>query len=135
MTVVETVGMAEDLDRLAKHAWDVREHARVLGATKVGCAVLGASGDIAVGCNVEHRFRSHDVHAETNAIGTLVSRGDHSLVAVVVAAERERFSPCGSCLDWIFEFGGPECIVAWQPAPDAAMVVLRAGDLMPYYPR
>jgi cytidine deaminase len=123
-----------DLALLAKHAWIAREHARVLGATKVGCAALGASSDIALGCNVEHRFRSHDIHAEVNAISTLVARGDQSLLAVVIAAERERFSPCGACLDWIFEFGGAECLVGWQSRPGSPLVVLKSGDLMPYYP-
>ncbi|MCW2671810.1 MAG: hypothetical protein JWP14_399 [Frankiales bacterium] len=132
---MDTEVMTEELQRLAKHAWEVRKSARILGATPVGCAVLGASGELAIGCNVEHRFRSHDIHAEVNAIGSLVARGEQKIVAVVVAAERERFSPCGACLDWIFEFGGAECVVAWQPSPDADLVVLRAGDLMPYYPR
>jgi cytidine deaminase len=106
-----------------------------LGATKVGCAVTDASGSvIATGCNVEHRFRSHDIHAETNAIGSLVARGGKGLRAVVVAAERSRFSPCGACLDWIFEIGGPDCAVAWQPEPDGKIVAVLASELMPYYP-
>ena len=127
--------MQIDLECLAKHAWAVREHARVLGATKVGCAAMGRSGEIALGCNVEHRYRSHDVHAEVNAIGTLVARGDRQLVAVAVAAERDRFSPCGACLDWIFEFGGPECVVAWQSSPGGDLVAVTSGELMPFYPR
>jgi cytidine deaminase len=133
--LVDTEVMTEELQRLAKHAWEVRKSARILGATPVGCAVLGANGDIATGCNIEHRFRSHDIHAEVNAIGTLVATGEHRVVAVVVAAERDRFSPCGSCMDWIFEFGGAECVVAWQPSPERQLVVLTAGDLMPYYPQ
>jgi cytidine deaminase len=124
-----------DLTELAKHAWEAREHARVLGATKVGCAVMGRSGEIVLGCNVEHRYRSHDIHAEANAIGTLVARGDRELVAVVVAAERERFSPCGACLDWVFEFGGSDCVVAWQSTPGGKLVTARAGELMPFYPQ
>lgn len=124
-----------DLQRLAEHAWQVRVHARILGATAVGCAVLGAGGQIWRGCNVEHGFRSHDVHAEVNAISSMVSDGERTLRAVVVAAERERFSPCGACLDWVFEFGGAACLVAWQGAPGAPLQTRTAGALMPYYPR
>jgi cytidine deaminase len=122
------------LAELAKQAWDVRSRARILGNTAVGCAVMAADGSIHVGCNVEHRFRSHDIHAEVNAISTMITRGAQDLRMVVVAAERDRFSPCGACLDWIFEFGGTDCLVAWQPGPTEPVVVLRADHLMPYYP-
>src|SRR5688572_15182683 len=90
------------LARLASQAWSVRDHARVLGKTPVGAAVLGANGGVWTGCNVEHQFRSHDMHAEVNAIGSMVSAGEQQLLTVMVAADRDRFTPCGACLDWIF---------------------------------
>jgi len=122
------------LDELAQAAWVARTNARILGRTAVGCAVRGATGGLWVGCNVEHQFRSHDIHAETNAIGAMIAAGDQQLVAIVVVAERERFTPCGACLDWIMEFGGPECLVGFQRAPGEPIDVLTAGDLMPHYP-
>lgn len=114
-------------------AWAVREQARILGRTPVGCAVLSSDGRVWSGCNVEHRFRSHDIHAEVNAIGSMVAGGGRELIAVFVAAERERFTPCGACLDWVFEFGGPECLVIWEGS-DRSARTLRAEELMPYYP-
>lgn len=119
---------------MAAHAWKVRENARVLGKTKVGCAVLSAEGNIVTGCNVEHRFRSHDVHAEVNALSNLIARGDSRAVAVLVVAERSKFTPCGGCMDWIFELGGAECWVGFQSAPDSLVVWYTASDLMPHYP-
>jgi cytidine deaminase len=124
-----------DMASLAADAWKARENAYILGPTPVGCAVLSRGGVRALGCNVEHRFRSHDVHAEVNAISNLVAMGHQDLLAVVIAAERERFTPCGACLDWIFEFGGHECLVAWQATPSGAILERTAHDLMPYYPR
>lgn len=125
-----------DVDALlAEAAWSVRANAKIIGGTAVGCAVLTRSGEIFAGCNIEHRFRSHDIHAETNAISTMVSAGRQDLARVFVAAERERFTPCGSCMDWIFEFGGGDCSVAWQVAPGAPVTTLLARELMPYYPR
>jgi cytidine deaminase len=118
----------------ARLAWQVRENARILGKTAVGCAAVTSSGQVFLGCNVEHGFRSHDVHAEVNAIGTMVASGHQDLVMVVVAAARDRFSPCGACLDWIFEFGGPDCVVAWQGVPQGSIETLKASDLMPFYP-
>lgn len=120
---------------LAKAAWEVRNHARILGKTRVGCAALSASGRTWAGCNVEHQFRSHDIHAEVNAISSMVAGGDLKLAALVIAADRDYFSPCGACMDWVFEFGGPECLVAWQGFADGPMKELRASDLMPHYPR
>jgi cytidine deaminase len=121
-------------EQLAKAAWQAREHSRVHGKTRVGAAVLSAEGDVFTGCNVEHRFRSHDVHAEVNALTTMVSAGHSRAVAVLVASERDRFTPCGSCLDWIFELGGPDCLVGFQGRPGVPCEVLRADELMPYYP-
>lgn len=125
----------DQLQELETAAWKVRERSRVLGRTKVGCAVLDDQGQISVGCNVEHQFRSHDVHAEVNAIASLVAAGGTRLVAAFVVAERQNFTPCGGCLDWIFELGGPDCVVLCQSARGAQPARYRAADLMPHYPR
>lgn len=118
---------------LSAAAWAVRDHAR--STTRVGCAVEDETGRIFVGCNVGHRFRCHDIHAEVNALSSLVAAGSDRAVIVVLAAERERFTPCGSCLDWIFEVGGPECRVAWQATEGGDVAVVTAAELMPMYPR
>ena len=123
-----------DWQRLGERAWSVREHARVHGATRVGAAVLSEQGAVFGGCNVEHIFRSHDVHAEVNALTSMTAAGNGPAIAVLIAAERDRFTPCGSCLDWIFELGGPETLVAFQGIPDGRIDVLRADELMPHYP-
>jgi cytidine deaminase len=119
---------------LAKRAWAVREHAHVHGKTRVGAAVISAQGNVFVGCNVEHMFRSHDVHAEVNALTAMAAAGDGPAVAIVIAAERERFTPCGGCLDWIFELGGPSTLVAFQGIPGDRLKALRADELMPHFP-
>jgi cytidine deaminase len=125
----------QEWQALAAAAWQCREHAFVIGNTKVGAAVLCDDGTMFTGCNVEHRFRCHDVHAEVNAITSMVADGHHDLVAILIAAERERFTPCGGCMDWIFQFGGPECLVAYQSQEDGERSVFKAADLMPHYPR
>ena len=33
----------------------------------------------------------------------MISAGKKKLDAILVVAERDKFTPCGSCLDWIFE--------------------------------
>ena len=123
-----------DEERLGEIAWQVRERARVHGPTRVGAVAMAGDGQLFAGCNVEHRFRSHDVHAEVNALTSMVAAGAGPAVALLIAAERERFTPCGSCLDWIFEVGGPECLVGFQPRPRGSVIWLRADELMPHYP-
>jgi cytidine deaminase len=124
----------ELLKVLAERAWEVRERAFIYGGTKVGCAVLAGDGRIFVGCNVEHRFRSHDVHAEVNAIGSMIAAGGVCVRAILVAAKREFFVPCGACMDWIIQFGAGECIVAFSGDRDGAAVCYRSSQLMPFYP-
>jgi cytidine deaminase len=123
-----------DLRRLLDVAWRYRQRAFVIGPTKVGAAVLTRQGLIFGGCNVEHRFRCHDVHAEVNAISSMVAEGHSDLVAIAVVAERERFTPCGGCLDWIVQFGDATSLVARQSQEGGEIVSYTARDLMPHYP-
>ncbi|MGC8618719.1 MAG: cytidine deaminase family protein [Thermoplasmata archaeon] len=123
------------LEEMAKVAWEAREKAIVIGNTKVGAAVLSDRGGIFYGCNIEHRLRSHDIHAEVNAIGAMVAAGEKKLEAILVVAERENFLPCGACMDWIFELGGKECVVGFQSRKDGPIRLYLAEELMPHYPR
>ena len=120
-------------ESMAITAWNYRENARILGKTKVGTAVF-SEGKIFGGCNIEHKFRSHDIHAEISAISTMISSGCKKLDAIIIVAERNKFTPCGSCLDWIFEFGGPKCLVGYQTKKDGKITIFPAKELMPHYP-
>lgn len=127
---------------LSDAAWRAMPHARLIGdgKTLVGCAVRAYSERLGqerifTGVNVQHKYRSHDIHAEVNAIGNAITAGYHRIDHVFIAAHRERFTPCGACLDWIFELGGPDCPVSWQSDPEGAEEkTIRAHDLMPWYP-
>ena len=125
---------ADTLERLQSAAWTARAHARTYSGIKVGAAVLTAAGEVFAGCNVEHRFRAHDIHAETNAIGSFVAASASKVVAVLVASEEALFTPCGGCMDWIFEQGGPKCVIYVMNAHNSEPLVWRASELMPYYP-
>ena len=121
-------------ETLAEEAWKVREQAYLIGKTAVGAALLTEEGKIFSGCNVEHRYRINDVHAEVNALSTMVAKGYRKPVRIFIASERNRFTPCGSCMDWIMQFGGLDCEIAYQAGREGDIVVYRARDLMPYYP-
>jgi len=133
---VRQFGVTESrLRELAGQAWPVRENASVIGHTKVGCALLTTNGNCFVGCNVEHQFRCHDVHAEINAITTMLASGERRFTLIVIVAERDRFTPCGGCMDWIMQFGGSECTIVFQGARGGDVQIHTARELMPFYPQ
>jgi cytidine deaminase len=123
-----------DWNKLATRAWDVRDNSFLMGTTAVGAALIASNGEIFSGCNVEQRYRVLDVHAEVNAITNMVASGQKSFYAILVAAERKRFTPCGSCLDWIIQFGGLQCLVGYQTNRNSNIIIHTAHELMPYYP-
>lgn len=124
----------EILQQLSPKAWAARQNAFVVGKTLVGCALLSSSGNIYTGCNVEHRYRCHDVHAEVNALTTMVAAGESSAEILLVVADREKFTPCGGCMDWIMQFGGKTTVVAFQNVRDGKFLIFTADQLMPHYP-
>lgn len=123
------------LSALSVAAWRARENAHIVGMTRVGCAALSSSGSIFAGCNVEHRFRCHDVHAEVNALTSMVAAGGGHVLAILIVAEREFFMPCGGCLDWIMELGSGDVLVGFQGFEGGPLQTRYAKELMPYYPQ
>lgn len=130
----QTIDQNNILLKLARHAWKARNQAYILGETKVGCALLDENNKVHIGCNVEHKFRSHDVHAEVNAITNMIVGGGKAITAIIVVAEREKFTPCGACMDWIMQFGISETIVGFQNTPVANIEAYSTTELMPHYP-
>ncbi len=125
---------ASKWEQLSEAAWNCRKHAYTM-KTKVGASVLSSDDRIFVGCNIIHRFHCHDIHAEISALSSMVSAGCNTMVAILVVAERELLTPCGSCMDWIYELGGSDCCIGFQSSPSGAVSVFHASDIMPHYPR
>lgn len=121
-------------DKLSIEAWKVRENAFIYGKTKVGCSLKSTNGKIFAGVNIEQLFRSHDIHAEVNAISNMVTSGEIKFTHLLIVAERERFTPCGACMDWIMQFGGDSCLVGFQSVRNGIILIKTSGELMPYYP-
>ena len=72
---------------------------------QVGAAVLGGSGKVYLGCNVENASYGLTVCAERVAIFKALSEGEREIRAVVVCAgESEPAPPCGACLQVMAEF-------------------------------
>jgi cytidine deaminase len=78
----------------------------------VGAAVLGGSGRIYAGANVENASYGLSNCAERTALFTAVAAGERSIRAVAVhTPTRVPTLPCGACRQVIHEFG-PEALVA-----------------------
>lgn len=73
---------------------------------RVGAAVLGVSGKIYAGCNVENASYGLTVCAERTAIFKAVSEGEDRLTYLAVIADTPNpASPCGACRQVMAEFG------------------------------
>ena len=120
---------------LSQKAWEVRENAYILGETKVGASVLSENDKIYCGCNVEHKYRCHDIHAEVNAISNMVSNGEIQIKAILIVAERDFFTPCGGCMDWIMQYANENTLVGFQNSKSEKIQTFKVFDLMPYYPK
>ena len=112
-----------DFEGLLSAARDVRSHAFApYSSFKVGAAVMGASGRIYVGCNVENATYGATICAERAAICSMVASGESRLLAVAVYTEAEpAATPCGICRQVIAEF-----------AEDAPIVVANASGQTVY---
>ena len=106
--------MTETDKRLLTEAKRVREFAYCpYSKFAVGAAVLGASGEIYGGCNVENASYSMTNCAERTAIYKAISAGEEDILALaVVAGGANPVPPCGACRQVIAEFRIPHILMA-----------------------
>jgi cytidine deaminase len=80
---------------------------------KVGAALLGKSGRIYTGCNVENASYGLSSCAERNAVFKALSEGEREFRAIaIVSGSSEPTAPCGACRQVLNEF-----------APDIAVIM------------
>lgn len=76
----------------------------------VGAALLGKSGKIYTGCNVENGAYSATICAERNALCKAISEGEREFVKIAVVGAmcgeepKEMCFPCGICRQSLYEF-------------------------------
>jgi len=86
----------------------------------VGAAVMGGSGKVYLGCNVENASYGLTICAERVAICKAISEGEDEIRAVVIAVEDDEVPrPCGACLQVMAEFAPED-----EPVP----IMTAAGD-------
>lgn len=95
----------------------------------VGAALLGASGEIYEGVNVENAAFPSSMCAERTAVFSAVARGEQEFEAIAVVSENGG-SPCGSCRQVLSEFG-LETIVVIADAKGEVQREMSVAELLP----
>ena len=96
MTDEELVGLAQKARKAAYAPYS---------RFKVGAALLGTSGRVFTGCNVENAAYPLCTCAERTAVVKAVSEGEDTFVVIAVVTATGAM-PCGSCRQILREFGG-----------------------------
>lgn len=95
----------------------------------VGAALLGRSGKIYTGCNVENASYGATICAERTAVVKAVAEGEREFVALAVTSDSPDYaSPCGICRQVLAEFGDFDVILANS---NGDYKVKRVSDLLP----
>ena len=94
----------------------------------VGASVLGGSGAVYAGCNVENASYPVSLCAERGALAAAVAAGEKTIQAVLIMGPG-RCPPCGMCRQALAEFGpGMEVIMV---SPDGTTETRPLSDLLP----
>lgn len=100
---------------------------------RVGAAVLGESGRVYPGCNVEPPTLINPFCAERNALGNAIANGERRVAAVCTASRSS--VPCGACRQLILEFSASDTpVLSLYVAPDGRVekrIRTTIGKLLP----
>lgn len=102
---------------------------------RVGAAILGKSGKIYTGCNVENASYGLTICAERNAATTMVAGGDREFLALAVYAGRTGgdAAPCGACRQFLLEFAAPDLQTpVFLTGEDGGIRTVSMRELCPY---
>ena len=98
MTDLELIALAQQAREYAYAAYS---------GFPVGAALLGRSGKVYTGCNVENAAYPLTTCAERAAVIKAVSEGEREFEAIAVVTATGA-TPCGSCRQILREFAGPD---------------------------
>jgi cytidine deaminase len=121
----------KELEPLVKDALAVRQHAYApYSKFLVGAALLGASGKVYLGCNVENSSYGLCVCAERGAVARAVADGERHFRGIVVATQSVPPSPpCGMCRQTMCEFDADLPVLLVNDKGDRVETSL--GELFP----
>ncbi len=120
-----------DYKKLVEMAYEAAEMAYVPYSNfNVGAALLGKSGKVYTGCNVESASYGGTNCAERTALFKAVSEGEREFEAIAIVGKgREQTFPCGICRQVLAEFGLELDVIL---ADDLEYQVYKLKDLIPH---
>ncbi|XP_026285500.1 cytidine deaminase-like isoform X2 [Frankliniella occidentalis] len=133
--IVPFSAIEPDVQELIRKGVEVRERSySPYSKFKVGSAILCADNTVVTGCNVENGAHG-SICAERSAVVKAVSEGKREFQKVVVVAdklENQFTAPCGSCRQFIIEFGtGTEIFLS--PPDMSEVLVTSIKEILPLH--
>lgn len=122
-----------ELEKLIQECHAAKEKAYApYSKFRVGAAVLCENGLIVQGCNVENASHGQGLCAERAALVRAVSLGYRKFKAIAVTTDvTDRWAyPCGSCRQFIIEFG--ENLDIYLVKTDSTYTKCNIKDLLPH---
>lgn len=124
----------QELVRLALEA-RTRSYAPYSGF-QVGAALLGRSGRVYQGCNIENAAYTPTNCAERTAFFKAVSEGEREFDAICIVGGKEGLpteytAPCGVCRQVMMEFCDPETFRIILAIDETQIKEYRLSQLMP----
>lgn len=95
---------------------------------QVGAALVGASGMVYSGCNVENASFGLTICAERAAVAKAISEGEETFHAIVIVTD-DGATPCGACRQVLAEFN-PDMEV-YMATPDGSYTRRTIRELLP----
>jgi cytidine deaminase len=120
---------------LIEAAVDIRSHSySPYSNFKVGAALLGKSGKVYCGTNVENASFGLSICAERAAIFMAVAAGEKEFEAIAVVADgKTPTAPCGACRQVLLEFGlDMVVILASEDGTSGPVTRHTVGELVPH---
>lgn len=120
-------------DPLLRRAAEVRGNAYApYSGYAVGAAIEDAEGDLWAGANVENIAFGSTICAERAALVHMISEGRREIARVGVVT-RDGGTPCGACLQMLFEFtANPHHVPVRVANEEGEVAEYTLAELMPH---
>ncbi len=121
-----------DFEKLFAHAIRAKNNAYApYSKFPVGAALLGKTGMIYSGCNVESSSYGLSMCAERVALYKAVSEGEKSFTAIAIVTNSRKFCPpCGACRQILWDMAGNITIIFGSA--DGRYQIYQLSDLFPH---
>ena len=102
-----------DYENLVKLANNIKQNAYAPYSNfHVGAALIGNSGKVYTGVNVENSSYGATICAERTAILKAISEGERNIKILAIASDSEDYTyPCGICRQVILEFADENLVI------------------------